>query len=163
MVQVQLYGTTGTFPSLAKNGADSKYIFFPEPTSIRYSYKKQVETEDIPFMSLPIAYDPYTQTRTITMTGTLMPTLAAEPPGAKTLKVRHEDLDKLTNYLATFSNQPNPSSADVEVYCLEVTYPDGTAKQHFVNIVSLNITWAGGFTKQDYTVVFKEIQDVILM
>jgi len=165
MVQVGLYGTTGTYPSLVKNGSDVKYIFFPEPT-FKWTFSKTLDYEDIPYIAVPTAYDQYTQSRTITLTGVLQATVASNPCGAKSLKTRFEDLDKLSFYLDTFSTQPDPSnisSGDDEVYCLEITFPDASVKQHFVTIQSLNATLDGGNKHINYTLTFKEIESLVLI
>jgi len=165
MVQVGLYGTTGTYPSLAKDGSDVKYIFWPEP-SFKWSFSKTLDLEDIPYIAVPTAYDQYTQSRTITLTGILQATVASNPPGAKSLKVRFEDLDKLSFYLDTFDNQPDPadiSSGDDEVFCLEITFPDASVKQHFVTIQSLTAALDGGNQHLSYTLIFKEIESLVLI
>ena len=159
MVQVALYKTTGTYPNLTKGA--SAYIFYPEPT-FTWNFRKNNDYEEIPYLAVPICYDPYTQDRKITVKGTFVATVAADPPGAKTLIQRFEDLDKLSFFLAAFADQPEASNATEVVYVLEITFPDTTVKQHFVAIEGLNASWAGGHKHIPFTLTLKEIESVIL-
>ena len=227
MAQVTLYGTTGTFPSLAKktndsgttNGTtanklvqsgqnflttvsvgnevynttdstiavvtavdsnttlslssdimvsgenysiyDTKYIFYPEPT-FKWNYQKNNDYEDLPFSAVPIVYDMFTQNRTITLSGVINATIAAEPPGAKSLKTRMNDMEKMSWGLGTYSAQPEPPS-EMEVLCLEITFPDSTIKQHFVAIHGMDFSWSGGMTHLKYNITFREASEMYLI
>ncbi len=162
MAQVTLFGTTGTYPSLAKDAGDVKYIFYPEP-KIHWGYKKQNEYDDLPFVGAPSCYDAFVMTVTLKLTGYIQPTTSGQPPGAKSLKERMTDLIKWMSHYGTFQTQPDSGNASQEVFCLEITMPDASTMQHFVAIDSVDFDWAGGMTSMSLTANFREVSEVILL
>ena len=160
MTQVGLYLATGTYPNLSKSTL--KYTFYPEPT-FHWMLRKINDYEDIPWMAAPIVYDSFSQDRKLIVKGTFKSTGAADPPGAKTVKERFEDLDNLSFMTSTFSNQPESSDVTETVYCLEITFPDTSTKQHFVTFENLDVKWDGGTTHLSYTLTLKEVKDVYLI
>jgi hypothetical protein len=162
MANVKLYGSTGTFPNLTKNAGDLKYEFYPEPV-LKWNLSKNLDKENIPYVFLPFVYDSFVMDRKITVKGSITSTTVSSPIGTKTLLERFNDLDKLTAYQTTWSNQP---TVDVWLYplCLEITFPCGNTREAFVVIDSLSIDWAGGENNRlTYDLTLTEVSDLMLM
>jgi len=160
---VGLYGTTGTWGTLAKASGDLKFLFFPEP-SIDWSYQPQVEFEDIPSIFAPYAYHNFTQSRIINLTGILKPTVSADPTGAKNLYERMEDLDKAVGYLSSWSAQPQ-TPATAEILCLSINpFPGGGSYDKIAFVVPTNLRFNNppGTKHLDYTLTLREVYDMIL-
>ncbi len=160
MTQVGLYLATGIYPALSKSTL--KYTFWPEP-KVKWRLKKNNEYEEIPFMASPVVYDSFTQDRRIILSSSFTASGAGDPPGTKTVKERFEELDNLSFMTPAFSNQPQGSNATETVYCLELTFPDASTKQHFVTIDNLDADLAGGTTHIPFTLTLKEVQEVYLI
>jgi len=156
---VRIYNATGTYPNITASGG-AVYTFNPEPATIKYNYVKALDYDEIPWEFLPDCWDSYNQVRKITISGEMTATEAS------TLKTRMEDLDKLSFYKSTFTNQPQYSDGDEKLYILGVDFPTsgGTEeKQSVVVFLSQDYTFGAGTQHLTYTIVFREVMSVAIL
>lgn len=156
---VKIYATTGSFPNMNKTGT-ALYTFDPEPTKIRFSYRKNNDYDEIPLMLLPEIWDSYTQTRTINIDFTISKT------STTSIKDKIENLDKLSMYYSS-SDYPTNGQAVYEngqgeqVYALEVDFPDGDTKLQFVCIESMDYEIFATYISGSIT--FREVTEVFVI
>lgn len=159
---VKIYNVTGSYPNMAKSGG-ALYTFDPEPTTIRYSYRKSIEYDEIPLDFLPEAWDSYIQIRAITVIGTMTES------GGSSIKDRMESMDKLSFYYTStaFSNQPVHGSGQGErVYALGVDFPKTGGDEEKISLVAIEsqeYTLEPGGRHLEYSVVFREVSAVYVI
>lgn len=156
---IRLYATTGVYPNLSKTG---DVLFETSPETITPNTQKNVETDEIPAMFLPEAWDSFFQTRTITITGSL-----DHERSSDSILTQYKKLDKLSFYYLTsdWVEQPTYTNIDSMVpLALEIDFIDQSGAVEvltkYVVIDKMSFPYNPGAPKLNYNISFKEVQSV---
>ena len=121
-----------------------------------------IDIENIPQIFPPMHWHEFSQIRTITLNGILKQTSSSDPPGAKFLYQRMEELDAVCGYMTgnTWNAQPNPATT-ADIKCLSINpFPGGGnyEKLAFVVPMDLRFDLDAGNVFIRYTLELEETQ-----
>lgn len=149
----KLYTTTGTYPNLSKD----ELLFEHGNVNISGGFSKSIEDDTIPLETYPDAWDSYTLSKDVTVSGIFIET------DTESVATQYKNIEKiLLDYATTTAWTDQPTFNDVEdrdvlAFCFYIPKKDSTDEEITFYGMITGFTWnyASGAPHMNYELKFK--------